>query len=135
MTLPIPRAVREFVESVRAIAGALPTLYAVRSTMDQLMREVENVDIAHMQQQLESERVAHEETKQTLETMGEQYRAAFEAETAARKEAERKLGCAWQGGFSAAVEWWNYEQRGVYVVQPSNPYTHESLAAMEKTDG
>jgi hypothetical protein len=91
MTLPIPRAVREFCDSVRVISESLPTLLAVKDALDKLMRAVEVKETDDLYDAIKAERDAHNETKQTLETMGEQFRAAFETESAARKEAERKL--------------------------------------------
>jgi hypothetical protein len=140
--MTIPRAVRELCDGIRLIRESLPTLYAVRDTMDKLMREVENVDIAHMQQQLEAELVAHNETRVSYRYEHENgvgltkeiysLKSQLATETAARKEAERKLADAWSEGFDACQGWLEPPDGKMGAPIPRNPYALESLAAMEK---
>jgi hypothetical protein len=102
MTIPIPRAVREFVAGIRAIQESIPTLHAVKKTLDQLMREVENVDVANMQRLLEAERIAHDRTLKAFDeetsnmhSLANQLSAetaAHEATRASHGEMRRALG-------------------------------------------
>jgi len=100
LTLPIPRAVREFIDGIRALPEVAKftngTLETVSAGSMHVCNSL-NAQLTEVQRQLDSERAAHEDTKQTLETMGAQYRAAFETETAARKEAERRFCAALSG--------------------------------------
>lgn len=158
MTLPIPRAVREFWNGIRLIRESLPTLYAVRETLDKLMREVENADVAHMQRQLEAERAAHEETRATLDNEISSHESTrflhadstkqLSAERAARKEAERKLDALTRWRLQSEEpcpntgEWIEYKDSGDRLCSTRLGknlgghcrwrFTPESLAAMEK---
>jgi hypothetical protein len=177
MTLPIPRAVREFVDGIRAIPGQLELIREAVAQHDprgwrasaygkqQSIDALEAV-VRMRERSLEDERAAHEETKRTVELLqsaeiyGPKNLAMLQeqlaSETAARKEAERKLDaltrwrlqsdepCPMRDPcqiFSARDGSGRYVEkmilRAACNMNQTDHWRHtpESLAAMEKTDG
>jgi hypothetical protein len=96
MTLPVPRAVREFVDGVRIIRESLPALFAVERTLGKVMRAIELNEIEDLYDILEAERASRSRATDEANELAracESVRRELETETTAtaRKEAERKL--------------------------------------------
>jgi len=133
MTLPILRSVREFFDGIRVVSVLIDDVRALIH-FSAMQKEFERTI-----SELEAEHAAHADTRRDRNaardnaTRTEQQLAS---ETAARKEAERKLAIAWQQGWNNCCDYHmaKIQNPGMFT-EPSNPYavgTPESLDAMEK---